>query len=58
MNKQTAVEYLYEFLPTIIQKDLKNKFDKAKEMERQQIIDAATWGGLAENGIVNNTIIG
>lgn len=46
----TAVEYLYEFLPTIIQKDLKNKFDKAKEMERQQIIDAATWGGGCATG--------
>ena len=35
-KKQTAVEFLFELLPTIVQRDLKHKFEQAKEMEKQQ----------------------
>ena len=38
--KQTAVEFLFELLPTIVQRDLKHKFEQAKQMEKEQIEDA------------------
>ena len=37
-SKQTAVEFLFELLPTIVQRDLKHKFEQAKQMEREQQI--------------------
>lgn len=40
-KKQTAVEVLFELLPTIVQRDLKHKFEQAKEMEKQQKIEFA-----------------
>ena len=51
--KQTAVEWLVEQVnsdclnSTFIQPKL---IEQAKTMEKEQIIDAATWGGLAETG--------
>ena len=39
-SKQTAVEFLFELLPTIVQRDLKHKFEQAKQMEKEQIEDA------------------
>jgi len=37
MKKQTAVEWFYQ---RILAKDIKEIFDQAKEMEKEQIIDA------------------
>lgn len=39
-SKQTAVEFLFELLPTIVRRDLKHKFEQAKQMEKEQIEDA------------------
>ena len=39
-KRQTAVEWLVEQLPPIQQEGLGDIIDLAKEMERQQIIDA------------------
>jgi hypothetical protein len=48
MAQQTAVEWLVEqlldgklLMPSLI--------DQAKAIEKEQIIDAATWGALSEN---------
>ena len=38
--KQTAVEWLIEQLPLIQQEGLRDEIEQAKEMEKQQIIDA------------------
>lgn len=40
-NKQTAVKWLYQ---RILAKDIKSVFEKAKAMEREQIIDAYNSG--------------
>lgn len=37
-SKQTSVEFLFELLPTIVQKDLKYKFEQAKTMHKEEII--------------------
>ena len=43
--KQTAVEWFYQ---RILAKDIKEVFEQAKEMEKQQIVDA--WNnGFEEN---------
>ena len=38
--KQTAVEWLYNEIKHIIPNDYVRKFEQAKEIEKQQIIDA------------------
>ena len=38
--EQTAVEWLFDKIFTSSQEDLYNAFEQAKEMEKQQIIDA------------------
>ena len=48
--KQTAVEFLEDKLSQVLDWDLLELFQQAKEMEKEQIIDAATWGALAETG--------
>ena len=49
MEKQTAVEWFYQ---RILAKDIESVFEKAKEMEKQQIIDAFKRGTINEmNGI-------
>jgi hypothetical protein len=40
MKKQTAIEWLVEHLPLIQQEGLRYIIEEAKEIERQQIIDA------------------
>lgn len=55
MEKQTAVEWLVQQLPLIQQEGLRDNIEQAKEMEKQQIIDAwqrgFDWGqSLAEQG--------
>jgi hypothetical protein len=47
MEQQTAVEWFYQ---RILAEDIKEIFEQAKAMEKEQIIDAATWGALAETG--------
>jgi glycerol-3-phosphate dehydrogenase len=39
-KKQTAVEWLVEQLPQIQQQGLRDIWEQAKEMEKQQIIEA------------------
>jgi hypothetical protein len=39
-NKQTAVEWLIDRLPHSIETQFSKQIEKAKEMERQQIMDA------------------
>lgn len=39
-NKQTAVEWLIEQLPLIQQEGLRDTFEQAKQMEKEQLIDA------------------
>jgi hypothetical protein len=39
--KQTAVEWFYQ---RILAKDIKEVFEQAKEMEKEQIIDAFNYG--------------
>jgi hypothetical protein len=39
-KKQTAVDWLVEQLPLIQQEGLRDIIEEAKEMEKQQIIDA------------------
>jgi hypothetical protein len=48
--KQTAVEFLEDKLSQVLDWDLLELFQQAKEMEKEQIINAATWGALAETG--------
>ena len=46
-NKQTAVEWLKESLPSLFQDDsghYQKLFEQAKEMEKEQIIDAYNSG--------------
>jgi hypothetical protein len=40
VNKQTAVEFLEDNLSQVLDWDLLELFQQAKEMEKQQIIDA------------------
>jgi hypothetical protein len=53
-KKQTAVEWLIENMQKLNQHESPEEwnklFEQAKAMEKEQIIDAATWGGLAETG--------
>jgi hypothetical protein len=50
MKKQTAVEWLVEqFDLTSDSPIIKNVVDQAKAMEKEQIIEAATWGALHES---------
>lgn len=52
-NKQTAVEWLAEYLkPSIaLQTKYIDEYVKyAKQMEKEQIIDAATWGYISQSG--------
>jgi hypothetical protein len=42
-KKQTAVEWFYQ---RILSKDIKSIFEQAKEMEKQQIIDANIAGQM------------
>ena len=59
MAQQTAVDWFMEkigekqpngmyVIDTL--EDVANVFQQAKSMEKEQIIDAATWGALAETG--------
>ncbi len=54
-NQQTAVEWLVEQLETKYNINIErlSVTDKAKAMEKQQIIDAAQWDSrsISENGI-------
>jgi hypothetical protein len=40
MSKQTAVEWFVEKLPLIQQEGLRDEIEQAKEMEKEQIIEA------------------
>ena len=40
MSKQTAVEWFVEKLPLIQQEWLRDEIEQAKEMEKEQIIEA------------------
>ena len=44
----TAVEWLVEQLPLIQQEGLRDVWEQAKEMEKEQIIDAYDLGSLSE----------
>lgn len=44
--KQTAVKWLFEQLPKKLHSHYKKQLDQAKEMEKQQIIDAFLTGYL------------
>ena len=49
----TAVEWLYDKIKHIIPNNFLNKFEQAKEMEKQHIIDAFEEGygsGYRDNG--------
>ena len=52
--KQTAVTWLLNTIETKNGKEFSSYYsefiEQAKEMEKEQIIDAATWGALAETG--------
>lgn len=48
--KQTAVEWLVEQLPLIQQEGLRDEIKQAKEMEKEQIIDAFDEGN--PNGFI------
>jgi len=52
MKKQTAVEWLVEQLDKNFDYVVETIIEKAKAMEREQIIDAANWDSKsqAENG--------
>ncbi len=56
MANKTALEWFIEQIPTmeiLVDKELHQKaieiFEKAKAMEKEQICNAATWGGLHES---------
>tara|TARA_R110000772_G_scaffold141448_1_gene251100 strand:- start:119 stop:322 length:204 start_codon:yes stop_codon:yes gene_type:complete len=52
-KKQTAVEWFFselERMQYFIGNDMLQAYNQAKEMERQQIEQAATWGSLFETG--------
>ena len=44
MSKQTAVEWLVEQLPLIQQEGLRDEIEQAKEMDKEQKIDAFETG--------------
>jgi hypothetical protein len=46
----TAIEWLEEQLPIRIKNSMYSEIKEAKEKEKEQITDAATWGFLAETG--------
>jgi hypothetical protein len=46
----TAIEWLEEQLPIRIKNSMYSEIKEAKEKEKEQIIDAATWGFGAETG--------
>jgi hypothetical protein len=52
-TKQTAIEWIQDKLPSIFINDdngfYRKLFEQAKAMEKEQIMDAATWGGLHES---------
>ena len=52
--KQTSIEWLQECMQLHLthqqQMQFEGLFQQAKDMEKEQIIDAATWGALAETG--------
>ncbi len=51
--KQTAVEWLVEQLPLIQQEGLRDIFEEAKEMEKEQIERAYQQGGIdAQNNSI------
>lgn len=53
MENKTAVEWLIDTYfggTDNITANFKNHIKQALEMEKQQIIDAATWGALQETG--------
>jgi hypothetical protein len=50
MKKQTAVEWLIEELPHLEAGLLKGIIEQAKQMEREQIIEAAKYGNSFEQG--------
>ena len=43
-NKQTAVDWLYDEIKHIIPNDFLIKFEQAKQMEKEQIIDSFNEG--------------
>jgi len=52
MKKQTAVQWLEAEIIALENhsvKELMSLFNQAKAMEKEQIIDAATWGALHES---------
>ena len=46
MNKQTAVEFLEDKLSQVLDWDLLELFQQAKEMEKEQIMDARINGDM------------
>ena len=58
MKQVTAVEYLVNqfkiYLPSIHQEGLIQEFKKAKEMEKQQILDAVCQCDIRYNGITSS----
>jgi hypothetical protein len=57
MEKQTAVEYLVEqLLPKALSAEQYYHIEKAKEMEKQQIIDATTRENIRCTQIANTTL--
>lgn len=55
--KQTAVEWLEQQLFNKFGKFTKGDIDKAKEMEKEQIIDAVYYGHLkrwVDSGVINS----
>ena len=59
--KQTAVEWLYDEIKHIIPNDFINKFQQAKEMEKEQIINAREdgflWGMRNTNNFYADKVI-
>jgi hypothetical protein len=47
--KQTAVEWLALYIKGITNLNCDEVINQAIAMEKEQIIDAATWGGLHES---------
>ena len=47
-KQQTAVEWLVEQLPLIQQEGLRYVIEEAKEMEKEQIIEAYKYGNLSD----------
>ena len=53
MAQQTAVEWLYQKIKHIVPNDYYNEFQKAKVIEREQIIDAYNEGEYISNNKIN-----